>query len=361
MKILFIAHSGNYHTIKWANWFANRGHDVHIISFMPNKIKGITVHCIDSGVESTDSDVKKIKYLFYAKDVKRIVNWIQPDIINVHYATSYGALAALSGIKNYILSVWGSDIYTFPRKIFFHKSLLKFSLKRATYLFSTSKAMAKEGGKYTDKNFYITPFGVDMELFNPEKKFRKASHENSFIVGTVKKMEPKYGIDYIIKAIKIIVDTRPDIPIKARIAGNGSRENEYKQLACSLNVNEKIDWLGFISQEEAAREWANMDIALVPSESESFGVAAVEAEACGTALIITDIPGLLEATGFGESSCVVIPRKNAEALAKAIIALYDQPERRMIMGYVSREFVKSKYEINKCFKDVENFFFSHQR
>ena len=357
MKICFIAPSGNYHTIKWVNWFSKRGHDVHVISFMPDKIEGSTVHFIDAGVTVKDSDFKKIKYLLQAKKVKRIVDEIQPDIVNAHYATSYGAVTALSGIKNYILSVWGSDIYDFPNKSFMHKMILKYSLSRATHLFSTSKVMATEGKKYTNKKFDITPFGVDMELFNPNKKCRDSHPKNEFLIGTVKAIDPKYGIDYIIKAVKLVVDKRPDIPLKVRIAGRGEYEEEYKQLASSLGVGEKISWLGFISQKDAAEEWANMDVAVIPStlESESFGVSAVEAEACGTALIISDVPGLMEATYPGKS-CMVVPRKSEDSLAEAIIYLYDNPNKRVEMGYAGRLFVRSVYDITRCFKKAHALF-----
>ena len=99
----------------------------------------------------------------------------------------------------------------------------------------------------------------------------------------------------MIKAVAIIKKTRPEIPIKLRIAGKGEKEEEYKQLAVKLGIADVTTWLGFISQEEAAREWANMDVAVIAStlESESFGGSAVEAEACGTAVIISDIPGLM--------------------------------------------------------------------
>jgi glycosyltransferase involved in cell wall biosynthesis len=351
MKICFIAPSGNYHTIKWVNWFLNKGHEVHVISFMPDKIEGSTLHYIDAGVEISDLDSKKIKYLLHGKDVRKIINKMKPEIINVHYATSYGAVAAISGITNYILSIWGSDVYDFPRKSVFHKLLLIFSLNRATYLFSTSNAMAKVGEKYTKKEFEITPFGVDMELFNPNKCNRNKDCSNEFVIGTVKKIDPKYGIDYIIKAVKIINEIRPELPLVVKIAGKGEFETEYRNLARSLGVEDRIKWLGFISQERAAQEWANMDIAVIPStmESESFGVSAVEAEACGTAVIISDIPGLMEATKPG-ISCVVVPRKNEKALAKAIIDLYDHPDKRIQMGYEGRKYVVEQFELNRCFE-----------
>lgn len=68
-----------------------------------------------------------------------------------------------------------------------------------------------------------------MDLFHPNKRTR--GEDGKFIIGTVKKLEPKYGIDYFLKAVNLVKEKRPDIPLEIRIAGNGSHEDEYHKLA----------------------------------------------------------------------------------------------------------------------------------
>lgn len=351
MKICFLGPANNYHTKKWCNYFVNQGHEVYVLSLTKGQIKGAKVYWLNSHTKATHSDFHKLKYLFQFFQVRKFINEIKPDIINAHYASSYGSLAAISGLHNYIVSVWGSDVYEFPRKSFLHRRLLKYSLNSAKYIFSTSKAMAEETRKYTDKKIYITPFGVDMTLFNPDK--RKRTDDNEFVIGTVKRLEPKYGINYFLKAVKIIREKRPDINLKVRIAGKGNHELEYKQLAKSLKIDDIVTWLGFISQPEAAKEWANMDCGIIfsESESESFGVSAVEAQAAGPPVIISDIPGLMEATEPNVTSAVV-PRKNEKLLANKIIELYDCPQVRFDMAQKGRDFVSHTYELNQCFRFV---------
>lgn len=361
MKICFIALASNYHTIKWANWFSEHGHDVYVVSFADAEIPNVTVYSLNAGISIKDSDLKKLKVLLYGGALRKAVKEINPDIVNVHYATSYGTVAALSGLKGYILSVWGSDVYDFPKKSILHRTLLKYSLWRADYIFSTSKAMANETHKYTKKHVDITPFGVDTELFNPS---RKNAFSKDYVIGTVKALHPKYGIEYLLRAASIVLKDRPDIPLKVRIAGKGLMENEhrYKNLCTDLGMDKYVTWLGFIPQEDVAQEWANMDVGIIPSvmDSESFGVSAVEAEACGTPVIISDIPGLMEATKPGVTS-VVVKRKNEEELASAIIQLYDNPNQRITMGRAGRQFVENEYELNMCFHKVENLFKKYKK
>ena len=355
MKICFLAPANNYHTQKWCKYFVGQGHEVSVLSLTDGNITGAKVYWLNANTRATQSDFHKLKYLFQFSRVKKTIEEIKPDIINVHYASSYGTLAAISGLNNYIVSVWGSDVYEFPRKSFLHRMLLKYSLNSAKCIFSTSKAMAKETRKYTNKKIYITPFGVDMTLFNPDKRTR--TEDNEFVIGTVKRLEPKYGIDYFLKAVKIVREKRPDINLKVRIAGKGTHELEYKQLAKSLRIDDIVTWLGFISQPEAAKEWANMDCGIIfsESESESFGVSAVEAQAAGIPVIISDIPGLMEATEPGITS-VVVPRRNSVLLAGKIIDLYDNPMQRQIIARKGRLFTSNTYELDCCFNLVEKLY-----
>ena len=352
MKICFIGPANSSHIVKWCVWFAQRGHEVHVVSFTQGKIEGAKVHLIDIGVDAGGSDLNKLRYLVSGKRIKKVLVDIKPDVINVHYATSYGAAVALSGIRNYALSVWGADIYDFPRKSILHKSLLKYSLSKASVLLSTSKAMANEAGKYTKKTFQITPFGVDLNLFNPNKRMR-VEGDKDYIVGTVKSLSDKYGIKDILHAVSLVYSNTA-IPIKLRIAGSGPKEKEYKLLAQTLGIDKITTWLGYISQPQAAYEWANMDLALIPStlESESFGVSAVEAQASGVPVIISDIPGLMEATSPGATS-IVVDRNNPKMLAEQIIRLYNDKQRSLRMGENGRRFVFDNYEMNQCFSHIE--------
>ena len=353
MRICFVGPANSSHIVKWCTWFANRGHEVHVISFSEGDIPCANIHIIDTGFIAAKNDIVKLKYLLTGKRISVLINEIKPDIVNVHYATSYGTALALSGVNDYVLSVWGSDIYDFPKKSPFHKMLIKYSLKKAKYLFSTSQAMADEAGKYTDKEFKITPFGVDMDLFNPNKRTREKD-DKDFIVGTVKGLSEKYGISYILRAVAEIKE-QGNIPIKLRIAGKGPQEQEYKKLAVELGINSDTTWLGFISQEEAAKEWANMDVAIIPSIMESFGVSAVEAQACGTPVIISDVPGLMETTKPGETS-VVVKKCSYNEIVENINDLFFHQEMRNTLGKCGRDFVCKLYEINQCFENIEYLF-----
>lgn len=319
----------------------------------------MTISCLlnGSGIGPSSSTINKIGYLRAVRTVKRVVKSFNPDVIHAHYASSYGLICSLAVNRPYYLSIWGSDIYDFPRKSPLHRLIIEHALKRCAWPLSTSYAMAVEAKKYTDKGILITPFGVDMKLFSPIKGIKQ---HKGIVVGTVKALERKYGIDVLLRAVSLVSSRRPDLCIRLRIAGSGSLEDELKALASNLKLDDCVTWLGFVSQKMAAQEWGNFDIGVVPSvsESESFGVSAVECQACGTPLIISDIPGLLEACNSGKTS-LVVPRGDYSALADAIEELADDSGYRSKLGERGRSYVVNAYEIDSCFKRVESLYFQN--
>ena len=354
MKICFIAPANSIHTIKMCKWFAAQGHIIDVISFEKDTRVNpyAKIHTIPVGFDpKTASNISKLQYLIHGKKLRKIVEKINADIINVHYASSYGSAAALAGIGKYILSVWGSDIFSFPNYSFFHRQLIQFSLRHAECIFSTSNAMAKETRKYTDKPIFIIPFGVDAILFHPYERKKRTD----FVVGTVKTLTHEYGIGILLQAGAILRKNNPEIPLRLRIAGTGIDESELKSLAKQLDIEEITTWLGFIPQEQVALEWANFDVAVIVSNLESFGVAALEAQACATPLVVSDAPGLLETTLPGVSS-IVIPRNDPHALADALIQLYRDESLRQKIGAEGRRYISNKYEMNHCFEYMEEQF-----
>ncbi len=358
MRICYLSNANNYHTIKWCRWFAERGNQILVLSLDKctnsemMSIKGVTVHWLKSPADRNSGEARKLGYLLTVRQAKKEIRDFSPDIIHAHYASSYGLVAAFACRRGYYLSVWGSDIYDFPRKSLAHRLAIMFSLKRAEWILSTSRAMAVESSRYTDKTIEITPFGVDMSLFSPEKRLRSAG-DGRFVIGTVKALEAKYGIDVLLKGVAKVFELRPDIHLEVRIAGTGSQRQSLESLAANLGLSDCVTWLGFISQQQAAIEWANMDVAVMmsESESESFGVSSVESQACGTPVIYSDIPGLMEtANDCGTGICV--KRGDINSLADAIIQLHDDDAMRLRKGEEGREFVKEAFELNGCFERI---------
>ena len=200
---------------------------------------------------------------------------------------------------------------------------------------------------------------MDTHIFSPAKRTRYPQYASTsqFVVGTVKSLSPVYQINLIIEALAKVVEDHPEIPIVARIAGTGPQREDLVDLALRLGVNNRISWLGFINQEQAAFEWASMDVAIIPSRQESFGVAAIEAQACGTPVVVSSAGGLMEVTEPGLTS-IVISGNDANEIACAIVELYQNNDKRDKMALAGRERIIENYAIDICFNHIYELFAS---
>ena len=354
MKICYLADINSAHTHKWLNYFKNKGYDIHVISLGNGEYEGVNVHCLDvtDNVMKKASDKNKLQYIKKIKRVKELVNEIKPDILHAHYATSYGLLGALANYHPYIISAWGSDVYDFPIKSPVHKMMLKYNLKKADYIFSTSNVMKEETQKYTNKNIEVTPFGVDINRFVPRR-----TEKDEVVIGTIKTLEEKYGIQYLVKAFAQLKDRNPDMNLKLRIGGKGSQEDYLKGLCRELKIYDDVTFLGFVNPDDVVKEFQNFDIAVFPStlDSESFGVAAVEAESCGTPIVVSEVGGLMESTKPGITS-LVAKKASVEDLRDKIDMLVKDKELRLKMGTAARKFVEDNYNLEDNFAYVDKLY-----
>ncbi len=354
MKICYLADINSAHTHKWLNYFKNKGYDIHVISLGNGEYEGVNVHCLDvtDNVMKKASDKNKLQYIKKIKRVKELVNEIKPDILHAHYATSYGLLGALANYHPYIISAWGSDVYDFPIKSPVHKMMLKYNLKKADYIFSTSNVMKEETQKYTNKNIEVTPFGVDINRFVPRR-----TEKDEVVIGTIKTLEEKYGIQYLVKAFAQLKDRNPDMNLKLRIGGKGSQEDYLKGLCRDLKIYNDVTFLGFVNPDDVVKEFQNFDIAVFPStlDSESFGVAAVEAESCGTPIVVSEVGGLMESTKPGITS-LVAKKASVEDLRDKIDMLVKDKELRLKMGTAARKFVEDNYNLEDNFAYVDKLY-----
>lgn len=347
MKVLILSTAKSIHTKRWCDALAKNG--IHIVLFslsssVPDyyQTRGIKVYSAE--INSTKW-YSKIRYISSLNFLRKIIFIEKPDIVHAHYASSYGLLGALSGFHPLIVSVWGSDVYDFPKKLCVFGKIIRYVLSRADRILSTSHVMANEASKYTEKRIEITPFGVDTSLF---RKIPSAQPDGTtFVVGNVKTLSPKYGIDVLIRAFKEVLHRNPEKEIILKIVGDGPNRKEYEQLAINLGISDKVYFIGKVPNEQLPEYYNSfsVSVSVSVSDSESFGVVAVEAMACECPVITSDADGFTEVvedrvTGF------IVPKRDEQATAQAIQRFIDDPGLREKMGKAGRRRVDCLYDWN---------------
>jgi L-malate glycosyltransferase len=348
MRICYLADAGSQHTIRWTNYFSAQHHDVQIISFRQSE---------DSQTREQTRLVKprwgsRLDSFLFAPRVRELLERFKPDIVHAHYASSYGTLGRLCCFHPYVLSVWGSDVYDFPRRSWLHRKLLEANLAAADQLCATSKNMAEETQQYCDKSVTITPFGVDCDQFRPLSVPKNSVNE--FVIGTVKALEPPYGIEHLVRAFALLVRKYEGRKrLRLEIAGEGSLRKSLERLAGDLGVKNQVSFLGHIAHSEVPQLLNTFSVFCALSLSESFGVAILEASACQLPVVVTNIGGLPEVVRNNRTG-YIIPAKDAQAAADAISKLIDQESLRQEFGQAGRKFVLENFEWTQNAKRMEN-------
>ncbi len=346
MHICLLADAQSPHTLRWARYFVSRSHQTSIISFRPASISGVEVYTFNSAEK-----LGKPGYLLYAHGVRKLIRELRPDILHAHHATSYGLLGATSGWHPYLLHTWGRDVLDYPKNPVY-KRIVSFNLRQADIVTCTSEIMvqAVQNLVGVSQETRKIPFGVDLEEFKPNDKIRV---EDRLVIGTTKSFEPIYGLQYLLKAFSLVAQNNSNIQLI--LVGDGSQRSYLESLAKELGIFELTEFTGRVSHQEIAAYLALMDIFVVPSLLESFGVAAAEASAMEIPVIASDVGGLPEIVKDGLTG-LLVPPANTKALALALKRLIDDPELRSTLGKGGRKLVSEKYDWLENAAEMENLY-----
>ena len=341
MKLVLLAPASVIHTRRWAEALAARGVDVVLAT------QHVDPHWrLPAGVRVEPLPYRgSAGYFRNVPALRRLLRAERPALLNAHYASGYGTTAALAGFRPWLLSVWGSDVYDFPREGRLKGWWLRRNLRLADAVASTSEAMARQVRRLvpTLAEIAVTPFGIDTQRFAP----RPEPHAG-VVIGTVKTLAPKYGIDLLLHAFARLLkeELAPGAPsLSLVLVGGGPRRAELEALAVQLGVAARVRFVGPVPHEDVPTWLNRFDIYVAASrlDSESFGVAVLEASACALPVVVSDAGGLPEVVVPDETG-LVVPREDVAALVAALRRLVQAPDLRRRLGRQGRERVREHYE-----------------
>lgn len=343
MRICLIANAKAVPTQRWAEAYAARGHDVHVLSIRDARIDGVTVHKIALGPIERDGWLWIL--LSYARlflTARFLLARMAPDVVHAHHTISHGVIAAFSGFHPFVLSPSGSDVIWSgdgPMPSFL-RWLNRYAIGAADLVTSTSKFMRKHIDEFAspESEIALVPFGVDPEVFQPA---RGGDATGEFQIGFVKTFRARYGPETLINALPAVLAEVPEA--RLIMAGRGPLAARLRDLADRLGVGPQVQFPGFVPSDAVPTLMQRLDVFVNCSEAEeSFGVAVLEASACGLPVVATDTGGVPEVCRDGDTA-IMVPPGDSAALAQAIIRLAQDKKLRTEMGRAGRRFVEENF------------------
>ncbi len=219
------------------------------------------------------------------------------EFINTHFVIPTGPvgylLSKIFRIKN-ILDIHGGDIYNPNYKIKPHKNLLfkniiKFLLNRANKIIAHSQDVKNKAIKYykIKKEIKIIPIGYKPYEFKKVSRKNLDLSENIFYLISLGRLIRRKRIDRIIKALSNIEDKN----IKLLIIGDGPEKESLEKLNKKYNLDNRVKFLGFVSERKKYQYLDCSDVFISTSEHEGFGINFQEALYCGLPIISTKSGG----------------------------------------------------------------------
>ncbi len=194
--------------------------------------------------------------------------------------------------------------------------------------------------------------GIDVNPFKDAIAHREVMRQelglnnDDILVGGVGRLEPVKGFTYFVEAAQRIAQAEPKV--KFILVGQGREEKLLRRLAAPLG--ERFLFAGL--RTDVPRYMAAMDILVVPSVNEGMGRVVLEAGAAGVPVVATRVGGLPDIVDEEETG-VLVPPRNAAALAEAVLALTNAPERRHMMGATAQAKVVPYYSLESMVQQIE--------
>lgn len=196
----------------------------------------------------------------------------------------------------------------------------------------------------------VIPCGVDDQKFQPLDQAACRSSlgiaEDALVLGYVGRFDPLKGIETFVRAAALVA---ADLPVQLVITGGyepGAHDGrEYERITALIDergLTACTRMLGKVPQDALARVYAALDVCVVPSHYESFGLVTIEAMACGRPVVASRVGGLQYTVDEGHTG-LLAPVKDAAAFATACRAILTQPELRERMGRAAFRRVQSLF------------------
>jgi L-malate glycosyltransferase len=345
---------------------AMRGHQVHFVSYaLPFRLDRYQPNVFYHGVETTAYPL--FKYPPYTETLSakmaEVARSVGLDVLHVHYAIPHATCAFLAkqilasmgeSIPKAITTLHGTDITLVGSDPSFH-DITRFSINCSDGVTAVSRYLADETTEVfkVDKKIRVIHNFFDAQRFKPHTnqcQRKEFAEPNEFLITHISNFRP-------VKRILDVIDTfekiQAEIPAKLLLIGEGPDTVLARRQVNKRNLTSKVIFLGNQSRVEAMLPCS--DLFLLPSEEESFGLAALEAMACGVPVISTFGTGLTEVIDHGVDG-FLLPVGDTNAMARAGINLLSDSIRLKQFKQAAAELALQKFSADKIVAEYERYY-----
>ncbi len=277
----------------------------------------------------------------------------RPDIVHTHTAKAgaIGRMAAFISTRAKIVhTAHGHNFYGYFNNLISGLIILiERVLAKITQVFIALTELEKADMlRYrvgTKENVRVIYQGLELDVITRAAVDRNRLRgslrisDADMVVGMVARLEPVKGCRFFVEAARQVLAQVPNC--KFLLVGDGSLRPELERLVDGVGLKDKFIFTGW--REDAAALMTVCDILVLPSLNEAVGMVLIEAQAQGIPVVATEVGGIPEVVTDGQTGSLV-PPADSGALAKTIVSLLSNDQRRIYIGKQSREWVRGKFD-----------------
>jgi|SRR5699024_8716508 len=348
-----------------AKGLARRGHKVHILSYdRPARLDTFQTNI--SYHEVNMNTYPLFEYPSYdlalANQMANLIEYEEIDILHVHYAIPHATSAYLAkqilGAKAdhvpIITTLHGTDI-TIVGSDPSYKSVVDFSINQSNGVTAVSEYLRDETYERFDikKDIEVIPNFIDLERFQKSDKnhFKRAiCPDGEKVVVHVSNFREVKNVPQVVSIFNRVL--KNDINAKLLLVGDGPDRQRAEQRCRELGICNQVRFLG--KQDRVEEVLSIADLFLIPSGSETFGLAALEAMSCSVPVISTDIGGLPEVNIHGKTG-YLCSLDDIECMADYAVEILQDEELHQQMAENAREQAKI-FEMSRIIETYESYY-----
>lgn len=352
MRLCFVGTLGSVHLQRWIRFFADSGHDVHVVTahdahaFAHPSVQVHVVPGVRLGVPALTVAANALLAAPRILRLRALFARLRPDVVHAHYLNEAALFALLTGVRPFVATAWGSDVLIAPQASRAARLGVRLIVRRADLLTCDARHVADvlvHLGADPDR-VHLTYFGTDVDRFHPCRRdptlHDRFARPDIPVVISLRRLAPIYDVHTLIAAVPLVLQEVPDAAFV--VAGGGPEERTLRALARTLDVSGRVYFLGEVVEKDLPRYLASSDIYVSTALSDG-GLAAstAEAMASGVPVIITDVADNRAWVTSGDTGFLFPPR-DARALAAQIVYLAARPEVRAVVGMRGRRVIEER-------------------
>jgi N-acetyl-alpha-D-glucosaminyl L-malate synthase BshA len=342
---------------------ARRSHEVHFISYrLPFRLADFRENICFHEVDAT----QYVLFEYPPYDLALAAKMAEAgrehhlDLFHVHYAIPHAVagLLAQEMIGNHaprlITTLHGTDVTLVGQDRSFFE-ITRFGIERSNGVTAVSEFLKR----MTTDEFQVTkaieaiPNFVDLAAYSPERGRREAAplaRPGQKILMHASNFRP---VKRIPDVVRILERVSREVDAVLLMVGEGPERSSAQALARRLGLQDRVRFLG--TYENIAELLARVDVFLLPSELESFGLSALEAQACGVPVVGSDAGGLPEVVKHTETG-FLLPVGDVEGMASRTLEILKDDERRREMGRAGRRRAESLFGADRVVSQYERYY-----